>query len=65
MRRNRQLSKMTESPLKQSRSHLVRVFDQNVFALRHLHAHVSDSANDAPSIGQRHVELTGEISGSH
>ena len=43
------------------RTHLVRILDEDVFALRLFHAHVRNRADDAPAISKRDVELRREV----
>ena len=42
-------------------TNLVRVLDQDVLALGHLHAEICDRAHDTPTIGQRYVELCSKV----
>lgn len=44
---------------------LIGIFDQDVFALWHLHAEIGDSSDNAPPVSQRDVELCREIGGAH
>ena len=43
------------------RTNLVRIFNKNILALGHLHAEICDRAHDAPTIGQRYVELCSKV----
>lgn len=43
------------------RTYLVRIFDQDVLALRLLHQDIGDSAHNTPSICKRDVQLGGKV----
>jgi hypothetical protein len=46
-------------------TYFVWVLYKNIFAFRHLQAHVNDSANNPPTVGQGNVELSGKIKRPH
>ncbi len=47
----------------QSQDLLVRILDQDELAFFTLETHVSDGADDAPSVGQAQVHLLSEVAG--
>ena len=47
------------------RTNLVRIFNKNILALGHLHAEVCNSTYDTPPVSKGHVQLAGEVRGTH